>query len=289
MRFRFRMLAALAVAAVSLAAPTAAQSLPPGFVSLFDGISLEGWRGDPAVWSVHEGAIRAATEGPLAANTFLIHEGVYRNFEIRLKYRFVNEGGNSGLQFRSGQAEGDFVLAGPQANIIPHPDECVGARCAAQRFGMHHEELGRGELVLLGEQATITRRRGSDGLRIVRTVTGRTNLQSQILKAVNRQGEWNELVVIAYERRIIQAVNGVVVADVTDNDPLSQTEGLIGLQANADRAVDFQFKDIAIKPLDSFPDLSRRFVYRGEQLAEPSVSYRILQMSAGEQRQPTEQ
>jgi hypothetical protein len=43
-----------------------------------------------------------------------------------------------------------------------------------------------------------------------------------------------------------------------------------------------RMEDVAIKPLDSFPDLNGRFVYNAEQLAEPLVSYGILQMAAGE-------
>ncbi len=289
MRFLPNITVALALAMAAPIAPAAAEPLPPGFVSLFDGRTLAGWRGDPRVWSVRDGAISATTDKALSHNTYLIHDSRFRNFEIRLKYRFLKEAGNSGLQFRSGLLEGDFVLGGLQANITPLPTEnCGRPRCGPERFGMLYDELSRQELVMLGEQSTITRRQMTTGGfgQIVRTVSGTTNPPADILKAVHMAPEWNEVVVIAYEGRIVHAINNMVLFDAHDNDPLAPTEGLIGLQAHADGAVDFQFKDIAIKPLDSFPDISGRFVYKLQTLAEPRASYRDVQLSDGKLHVP---
>ena len=71
------------------------------FTPLFDGKTLKHWRGDPALWSVENGAITGRTKTPNEKNTFLIHDGTYRDFEIRFKYRFATTWGNSGLQYRS--------------------------------------------------------------------------------------------------------------------------------------------------------------------------------------------
>ena len=46
----------------------------PGFTPLFNGKDLSGWEGDPALWSVQDGAITGVTtdESPLPYNKFLI-------------------------------------------------------------------------------------------------------------------------------------------------------------------------------------------------------------------------
>ena len=65
---------------------------------IFDGESLNGWRGDPAVWSVADGVIVGSTHGiKLRANTFLIHEGEFANFELRCKVKLEGNN-NSGVQ-----------------------------------------------------------------------------------------------------------------------------------------------------------------------------------------------
>ena len=70
--------------------------------SLFDGKTLDGWDGDPRIWSVQDGAItgRTTEEIKLDKNTFIIWRGgQLDNFELELEYRIVN--GNSGIQYRS--------------------------------------------------------------------------------------------------------------------------------------------------------------------------------------------
>src|SRR4051794_40356310 len=73
-----------------------------GFVSLFDGKTLDKWDGDPKLWSVKDGVITGQTtkENPTHGNTFLIYKGGEpADFELRLKMRY--ETGNTGVQFRS--------------------------------------------------------------------------------------------------------------------------------------------------------------------------------------------
>jgi hypothetical protein len=239
--------------------------IPKGFVSLFDGRTLNGWRGDPSVWSVRDGAITSSSDKGLSNNTFLILNKAYANFEIRLKYRFVTRVGNSGLQFRSGQVEGNHVLAGMQSNITPANFTACGLpSCGEERFGMLYEELNRLEMVLLGERAVITRRQATTGGQgaIVRTVLGTTNPREAIIASIKPYPQWNEDVLIVHGNRIVHVINGLVAFDATDNDPLGAKDGLIGIQAHAGPPSTAQFKDIVIRPLTSFPDIGRRFVTR---------------------------
>ena len=66
-----------------------------------------GWRGNPRIWTVREGAITGQTtpEKRVAQNTFLIWTGGdVKDFELRLKFRLEN--GNSGIYYRSRERVG---------------------------------------------------------------------------------------------------------------------------------------------------------------------------------------
>ena len=98
-----------------------APGLEPGFYSLFDGKTLDGWDGDRTIWSVQDGAITGQTKADtgLKENNFLIWKDQVENFELRLKFRLEN--GNSGIYYRAqkrrpGETQGD-PLVGTQADF----------------------------------------------------------------------------------------------------------------------------------------------------------------------------
>jgi hypothetical protein len=94
----------------------AAVSLCPAadWKPLFDGKTLDGWTGDPRLWSVHDGIIVGSTEGAkLAHNEFLITKQEYGNFILHAEMKLRNH--NSGIQFRS-EALPDYVVTGYQAD-----------------------------------------------------------------------------------------------------------------------------------------------------------------------------
>jgi len=267
--------AAFAVLAVGTLMPLHAQGakqapVPKGFTSLFDGKTLKGWRGDPTFWSVRDGAITGTSDAPIPYNTYLILDKPYANFEIRFKYRFMTEAGNSGLQFRSAQLAGNHIMVGMQANVTPITK-------SPERFAMLYEELGeRQEMVLLGQKAEVTRVQAAGGGqgRIVRTVSGMINSRDEILKAVHPAGEWNEDVLIVHGNRFVHAVNGYLAFDATDNDPMGAKDGLLGWQLHKGPASTVQFKDVVIRPLTSFPDITGRFITRPSAAPEPSRTYK---------------
>lgn len=85
-----------------------------GFAPLFNGRNLDGWDGDPRLWSVRDGMIVGSTEGvSLEHNEFLISKKTYANFILRADMKLRNH--NSGIQFRS-QAHPDWVVSGYQAD-----------------------------------------------------------------------------------------------------------------------------------------------------------------------------
>src|SRR5213594_2883691 len=83
-------------------------STESGFKSIFNGKNLEGWDGNPKLWSAKDGTItgRTTAEDPLKGNTFLIWtNGTVGDFELRCSFKITanNDEGfaNSGIQYRS--------------------------------------------------------------------------------------------------------------------------------------------------------------------------------------------
>jgi hypothetical protein len=82
--------------------------------SLFDGKTLDGWDGDPRLWSVRDGMIVGSTEGvKLTHNEFLISKREYGDFDLHAEMKLRNH--NSGIQFRS-EALPEWVVRGYQAD-----------------------------------------------------------------------------------------------------------------------------------------------------------------------------
>lgn len=245
------LLSSATACAGSQQASTPAAGARDGFVPLFDGRTLNGWRGEPGLWSVRDGMIVARTDRALADNTFLIREGMFRNFEVRLKYRMTTPIANTGLQYRSRPVpDRRFFLAGYQANIV--------TKNADRTFAMLFDEYGRDMMVAYGERARIVPDAAAPkGFRSI--VEGCVNSKAAIMAAQRPYPEWNDYVVVAYGNRIVHALNGIVTLEVVDQDPRAPAEGQFGLQIHRDMAMGAEFRDIEVKPLDREPDLAGRF------------------------------
>ncbi|HTF87713.1 MAG TPA: PVC-type heme-binding CxxCH protein [Planctomycetota bacterium] len=84
---------------------------------IFDGVSLAGWKGDSAIWSVEDGVLTGQTDG-LAKNNFLVSELECGDFRMVLEIQLEKDAGNSGIQFRS-QALDSGEMRGYQADVGP--------------------------------------------------------------------------------------------------------------------------------------------------------------------------
>ena len=83
------------------------------WVSLFNGKTLDGWEkigGDDSHWKVEDGAITGTGNPSMLVCT----EGPYKNFRYRAEVK-INDGGNSGLYFRTTRRPG--FLDGYEAQI----------------------------------------------------------------------------------------------------------------------------------------------------------------------------
>ena len=227
MKLRFSAL--ISIAAALLCAVALADE---GAEKIFDGKSLEGWKGNDKFWSVKDGAITGQTtaENPTQGNTFLIWQGgEIGDFELRLKFRIV--GGNSGIQYRSSD-KGNHVVHGYQADI----DAGLGF------MGILYEEGGRGILAQRGKKVEINEK-GE------KKETGATAPEKEIIDSIKKE-EWNEYVVIAKGNQLTQKINGHTTVEVTDNQSeKAKSAGILALQLHAGPPMTVQFKDIELKKL----------------------------------------
>lgn len=213
------------------AEPVQEPVLDPVFQILFDGQTLDQWKGRSDLWSVVDGAIVGQTtkDQPIKGNTFLIHQGGdVADFEFRCKVRF--EGNNSGVQYRSKLVNPDgFALAGYQADL--HPKQAY--------FGMMYgEKTGRGIIAQRGQKVVVA----ADGKS---KVVGKVGNDENFIDT-----EWNDLRIIAVGNRMIHQVNGVTTLDLTDDHPDAMVSGKLGLQLHAGPAMKVEFRNLMMRTLE---------------------------------------
>jgi len=203
-----------------------------GFVSIFNGKDLTGWEGDPALWSVREGAITGVTTkaNPIKLNQFLIwRDGTVEDFELKLKLRMVGNN-NSGIQYRSRELEkaGKWVAGGYQCDVHPNPPFC----------GMLYEERGRGIVAKRGSHIRI----GADGKK--EEVAKLDPPERVDLR------QWNEFHIIARGSRLEHRLNGTVTVIIEDlQEDRRSLKGIIAFQLHRGAPMEVQIKDIRLKRL----------------------------------------
>lgn len=192
--------------AFALAVSTAAAA--DGWVSLFDGKSLDGWiqKNGTATYRIDGDAIVGKTsEG--SPNSFLCTEKLYGDFELTFEVK-VDNALNSGVQIRSQTAEpkGDAKFGrvnGPQVEI-----EASGSNGAEAGY-IYGEATGRGWL---------------------------TPAERLKPHKVFRDGEWNTFRILAKGPRIQTWINGEAIEDLTDEEIYkTHSKGFIGLQVHGIR------------------------------------------------------
>lgn len=201
-----------------------AQNVEEGFVSLFDGKTLNGWerRGGQAAYAVEDGTI-AGRAHDARHNTFLCTQRPYGDFILRLEFKL--ESGNSGVQFRSAarkRNDGGEQVFGYQAEIAG--DAKVTARI--------YDE-------------------GRRGFKFDRTWLD--NTEPAVIErsaAAYKRNDWNTMEVQCVGPSIRTWLNGVPVVNFFDSESLS---GFIGLQVHSirdpDGKVSARWRNIRIKDL----------------------------------------
>ena len=195
-------------------------ALEPGFVSLFDGETLEGWEGNLEHFRVEQGAIVAGSlEREIPNNEFLCSKQSYGDFELRLEVRLQGEGNNAGVQFRSARVPGDHEVSGYQCD--------VGAAWDRPVWGGLYDESRRNKMLAEGP--------------------------ADRLSGWVKEGEWNELWIRAVGDKIDLFVNGHPTVQYTEQDAEIARSGIIGLQIHSGPPTEAWYRNIRIQVLKSKP------------------------------------
>ncbi len=177
-------------------------------IKLFNGVDLDGWRGNPQLWSVKDGVIVAKNSQPIKVSTYLLTTRNYSDFRLLATVKLVRSEMHSGIAFwgRNAPEKGDpFTYAG---HLVMFPSG----------WGMY-DLFGRNGLPPSGEPA----------------------------RKAGKQHDWNELEILAQGNRVRLAVNGVEVLDWRDPEPDRLQEGPIGLQLHSNsEPQEVHFKDLVL-------------------------------------------
>jgi hypothetical protein len=206
-----------------------------GFIKIFDGKTLKGWKGDLGHWKVENGLLVAEVtpKNQLKENTFLIWQGGdVADFEVKIQYK-ISDGGNSGIQYRSVMVPGlSYGLKGYQADIDGKNEYT----------GLNYEERGRGFIARRGEKVVVD----SSGKPVLEQSLGSSDSLAKSLKL----NDWNEYHLIVVGNRMQHYINGILMSDAIDNDEVNRkSSGLLGLQAHVTPEMRVEFKNIRLKQL----------------------------------------
>lgn len=224
-----------------------------GFVQIFDGKSLDGWKGDPTYWSVkNECLVGEVTPTTLLkANTFIIWQGGQpADFELKTEFR-ITESGNSGINYRSEVLESNqYALKGYQADID-----------GKNRYtGQNYEEKKRTTLAYRGEKVIISSQENPSQEGSLRANVSKNCWQSREvvkklgepdeLKALIKPEEWNECHLIIKGNRLRHYINGKLMSDVIDKDEVNRKlSGFLGVQVHVGPPMKVEYRNIRIKEL----------------------------------------
>ena len=195
------------------------QKVEPGFVSIFDGKTLEGWEGNLKMFRVEDGAIVAGTQKErIPNNEFLCTKKRYSNFELRLQAKLEGKGKNAGIQFRSERIPNHHEVIGFQADIGAMKDnELI--------WGALYDESRRRKFLVTGHQA-------------------------ELKKAVKHDG-WNDFVIRCEGSHIQIKVNDYLAVDYVEKDADIADSGIIGVQIHSGEPAEASYRKIRIKELKS--------------------------------------
>ena len=226
------------------AMPIACGTADVGFQILFNGKDLSGWDGPRMIWSVQDGAItgRTTEQNQLNENAFLVWQGgALANFELRASFRLVANNdknfANSGIYYRSRVDALSKQVLGYQGDMDASLPEYLGA--------LYEDD--RGTIAKCGQRVRALRSNGKPKIEVTGATTSAADTSRLFSELV--AGHWLTYVIIAEGNHIRHYVNGILTADVTDEDDTAAMSGVIALQVHHGPAMVVQFKNIQIKVL----------------------------------------
>jgi len=227
-----------------------------GFISLFDGETLNGWDGETNVWMINDGSIHSDNVNNSSGQHHIHYVGVghnLRDFDLKVEFKIV--GGNGGIHYRSrmlnmarsydGQPRqmyapetksdpigkplpaGVTTLEQAQAAIpglTGNPWQISGYQfdITGNNTGSLYEGQGRGVVANSGEVVQFAPGGG-------RTIISQTS-DIPYAQFGNPDG-WNKAEIIARGNLLVHMLNGRVFMVAIDDDPeRAALEGIISLQ-----------------------------------------------------------
>ena len=185
-------------------------------VSLFDGLTFNGWEGDTLnTWRIEDNMIIGGSLiKNVPENNFLCTRRSYSNFILKFKIKLVGHEGfiNAGLQFRS-------VRSTNPSN------EMIG----------YQADWGKDYWASLYDESR-------------RNKTLDSPDSTKVLTWI-KQSDWNDYVILANNNRIRLFINGHKSVDYLELDTSIPLSGLIGLQIHGGGKAEVYFKELYIKEL----------------------------------------
>jgi hypothetical protein len=186
---------------------------PGGPTALFDGKTFNGWEGNLAHFRIEAGAIVAGTlAANIERNEFLCTTREFTDAELRLRVKLLGgDKANAGVQFRTKR--------------IPNHNEVIGyqADMGTGWWGALYDESRRKKVLLGPDQAQ--------------------------MKAVIKEGEWNDYTIRAEGPRVTLSINGVQTVDYRETDPSVTDSGAICVQIHSGPPSEAWYRDITIAEL----------------------------------------
>ncbi len=211
----------------------------PGFASIFDGKTLNGWEGDPKYWRVEAGDIvgEITPETIVKSNTFLIWRGGEpADFELKAEFR-ITSGGNSGINYRSVVAP-DKVTPSNRYAMRGYQCDMDGQR---RYTGNNYEEKGRLFLAVRGQVTRVTGKRKP-------TVLASVGDPQELGKLI--WDDWNTVHIVARGNILMHHVNQHLMSVVIDDDAQGRMmKGLIGVQVHVGGPMQVRYRNWRLKNL----------------------------------------
>ena len=224
-----------------------------GFVPIFDGKTLDNWKGDGIHWKVGNGSLvgEVTPSTLIKKNTFIIWQGGQpKDFELKAEFRITKDG-NSGINYRSELLDSiPNALRGYQADID-----------GQNRYtGQNYEERKRTTLAYRGEKAVITSQKNPDepgslgenvknnawqNREVVESLGDPDSLKNKI-----KAEDWNNIHLIIKGNKLQHYVNGILMSEVIDDDTVNRSfSGWLGVQVHVGPPMKVEYKNILLKTL----------------------------------------
>jgi 3-keto-disaccharide hydrolase/Short C-terminal domain len=195
------------------------------FTPIFNGTDLTGWTGDSQFWSVENGAIVGHLANVPTGEHYLVWDGGSLNdFELRFDYWLPGDwkhaNGEAGVRFRALSETDGKYLGGYDADIAG-PSRYHSTLLDFSAPGQ------RRDLAFAG-QSTITREiNGTNKMQVI----GHVAVTPEQMQADYKDGDWNQVSILAQSNHIQIRINGHLLNDCTDgNEKNWRRSGLLALK-----------------------------------------------------------